>query len=51
MRIGSEVVANIHGANLIMYEHYSHGSIEKIIDVAGTEYGVVFHEKCRSRCG
>jgi hypothetical protein len=47
----SRLVIYIHGDKILTYEHYSHGFMEKLIELAEKEYGLVLVEKCRSRCG
>jgi len=45
------LIIYIHGSTLHVYEHSSHGIIEKLIELAEKEYGVLLTEKLRSRCG
>jgi len=47
----SEIMVYIHGDTLIIYEYFSHDLMEKLIEEAGKEFGLVFTKKCRSMCG
>jgi len=47
----SRLVAYIQGGNILIYEHSSHGFMEKLIELVEKEYGLVFVEKFRSMCG
>ncbi len=47
----SKIEVYIQGNSLIIYEYFSHGIIEKILEQAGKDYGIVFDKKCRSMCG
>lgn len=47
----SEVEVYIQGTSVIICEYYSKGFIEKLLEHAKREYGIIFNEKCRSMCG
>ena len=47
----SEIEVYILGNDLIIYEYYSHGKIEKLLEETEKEYGIIFNKKCRSMCG
>lgn len=46
-----EIEIYIQGANLVIYEHHSKGSIENLVQYTEREYGIVFNKKCHSMCG
>jgi hypothetical protein len=50
-RIKREMEVYIQGANVIIYEYYSSGFIEKLLEHAKKEYGIIFDKKCRGICG
>lgn len=50
LRFDSNVRVYIEEDNIFIYEYYSEGFIEKIIE-AGRKCGIVFDERCRSMCG
>jgi len=47
----SRLVVYIYGDNILIYEFYSHGFIEKLIELVEKEHGLVFVKKFRSMCG
>jgi hypothetical protein len=50
-RVRSEIEVYIHGDTLVVCEYFSHGFIEKLIEQAEKDYGLIFIKKCRSLCG
>jgi len=47
----SEVEVYVSGEDLIIYEYYSKGEMERILGKIGKDYGLILHKKCRSPCG
>lgn len=50
-KLRSEIEIYIQGDTLIIYEYFSRNLIEKLIEQAAKEYGLIFTKKCRSMCG
>jgi hypothetical protein len=50
-RVRSEIEVYIHGDTLVVCEYFSHDFIEKLIEHAEKNYGLIFIKKCRSLCG
>lgn len=50
-RARSEIEIYIRGDSIIICEYFSHGFMEKLIEQAERDYGLLFTKKCRSLCG
>jgi hypothetical protein len=50
-RMRSEIEVYIHGGSLLICEYFSRGFMEKLVEHAEKNYGLILVKKCRSLCG